>query len=157
MTTCLAPANLAIAAAIIPIGACACDQHILSEHIIGKSCMSSVSERIKNRITSLPGCSGCTAIHWKLESQDTLQCTVSVYADALCVLAVFFVSFQTVPALSTCDMSFTGYQVSYFESLYAQDLPLRPLLHTHVRLSGRSGSYAVPIHSTDKYVRLYRR
>ena len=44
--------------------------------------------------------------------------TVSVYANALCIFTVLLVSFQTVTAFAAGDMSFTGYQIARFESLY---------------------------------------
>ena len=82
--------------------------------------MCSVSERIKNRIHLFRNIRVAWPYVRRRNHKVLCKCTISVDTDALCVLAVFFVAFQTVPTFAACDVSLAGYQISDLKSLYAR-------------------------------------
>ena len=98
---------------------CACHKHILAQYIIRKGCVSCISKRIKNRVHLFRYIRIAGPYVRSRDDQILRKRSVAVYAYALGILAVFLVSFQTVAAFSTCDMSFSGHQVTDIKSANA--------------------------------------
>ena len=81
--------------------------------------MGSVAERIEDGV-ELFWYIGITGPHIGGRNHQIFRKRpVPVYTDALCIPAVFFVAFQTVPAFATGDVAFSGYQIPHLMSGYA--------------------------------------
>ena len=99
--------------------ACSRDQDILAQNFIREGCMRSISKWIKDCIHLFRNCRVAWPYIGGRNYKILGKCSVSVNAHAFCILTVFLMPFQTVPALAASNMAFAGYQIPNLKSLYA--------------------------------------
>ena len=99
---------------------CTCNQYIFTKHIIRQRCMCCITKRIKNCIHLFRYIRIARPYIRCRDYEIFCKCSVSVHADTFGILAVLFVSFQTVTTFTTCNMSFSGYQVTDLESFHTR-------------------------------------